>query len=438
MGGREEGDSQRGSHQAHTFDAAWERQLHPSLGLRVAFGYGDSEGRGFPDDSGGPRYAVLRTLDRREATTRQFSLQGTHRPGIGTLELQWSRFARHGTDDSPGVAAGLRDPVGLPALAAHTDYRRDELQATWQRPLGASGELGAGILRQHERGHYGGLVDYGFLQWPVAFAMQRDTGAAFAELRWRLGPWTAQAGLRHERRHDAGVDAGDATAPMLSLQRRVGADGAHWGASLSHSSKAPSFYALGHPLVGNPGLRAERGQLWEMYYDTGERAPWTGRITLFGAGYRDLVDFDDGPPPQLVNRARIGTRGLEWRAGRRFGNGWRLALDGTWMQLRERPDEAPLRHRPRLQASAGLVLPLDPRHQLSLGLRHLGRRYDSAIPTGGRWLAGATALDLALRRQWGRGSILLALDDVANARAGEVIGLETHGRRLRLSWEWSL
>src|SRR5690606_26585408 len=135
---------------------------------------------------------------------------------------------------------------------------------------------------------------------------------------------------------------------------------------------------------------------------------WPGRITLFGARYRDLVDFDDGPPPQLVNRARIATRGLEWRTARRFDNGWRLAVDGTWLQVRDQHGDHRLRHRPRLQAGASLVMPLDTRHELSLGLHHLGRRFDSAIPTGARWLDEATTLDLALRRQWGRSSMLLA------------------------------
>ena len=435
---REEGDGHGGFQGVRAFDAAWERQLQPALWLRAAFGYGDSEGRGFPDESGGPRHAVLRALEERAAATRQFSLQGRYRPAVGMVELQWSRFSREGDEDSPGVAGGLRDPAGLPALAAHTDYRRDEWQATWRRPVGGTGELGVGALHQQERGHYGGRIDYGTFQSPVAFAMQRDTDAAFAELRWRVGAWTAQAGLRHERRRDAGAAAGHTTQPMLSLQRRVGTAGAHGGASLSRSSKAPSFYALGHPLVGNPALRPERGELWELYYDTGDRVAWPGRITLFGAHYRDLVDFDGGPPPQLVNRARIETRGLEWRTGYRFGNGWRLALDGTWMQVRDPPGDDRLRHRPRLQAGAGLVLPLDAWHELSLGLHHLGRRFDSAIPTGGRWLADATTLDLALHRRRGRTTLLLALDDVANARGEEVIGLQAPGRRLRLSWQWDL
>src|SRR5690606_20411926 len=112
-------------------------ELRPALSIRAAAGYGDSVARGFPDDSGGPRHAVLRELEEREARTRHVSLQAEWRPALGAVEAQCAWFARDGAEDSPGVAGGVRDPVGLPALAARTGYRRDELQATWRSPLGA-------------------------------------------------------------------------------------------------------------------------------------------------------------------------------------------------------------------------------------------------------------------------------------------------------------
>lgn len=435
---REDGDGRRGFQGVRAFDAAWERELAAALSLRAAFGYSDSEGRGFPDDSGGPRYAVLRDLDERHATVRQFSLQARYRPAVGTIEVQWARFAREGGEDAPGVAGGMRDPFGLPALAAHTDYLRDELQASWRGPIGDAGEFGAGLLHQRERGRYNGRIDYGFFQSPVGFAMQRSTDAAFAELRWRHGAWTAQGGLRHERHRDADADGDSAVQPMLSLQRRVGTSDAHWGAAVSRSARPPSFYALGHPLVGNPGLRTERAAHRELYYATAEDVTWPSRITLFSARYRDLVDFDGGPPPQLVNRARIESDGVEWRSTHRFDTDWRLGLDGTWMRVRDPVGDIVLRHRPRLQVGTDLALPLGQQSELSLRLHYLARRFDSSIPTGDRWLASATTLDLSLRQRWGPATLLVMLDDVTDTRGEEVIGLDTPGRRLRLSLHWEL
>jgi hypothetical protein len=73
-----------------------------------------------------------------------------------------------------------------------------------------------------------------------------------------------------------------------------------------------------------------------------------------------------------------------------------------------------------------------------LWLHHLGRRFDSSIPTGDRWLAAVTTLDVVLRRHWQQTTLLLALDNAADARGEEVIGLEIPGRRLRLALQWDL
>jgi outer membrane cobalamin receptor len=436
----EDGDGEQGFQAVRAFDAGWERELGTVVSVGAAFAWSDNRGRGFPDDSGGPRHAVLRDLDQRNGTSRQFSLTGQLRPAPGTVDVQLATFSRAGEESTPGVAAGLRDPAGLPALVAQTDYRRDEFQASWQLPVGTAGWFGTGVLHQDERGTYGGLIDYGVLQMPAFFAMVRSTDAAFAELRWRFGAWTAQGGLRQERRRDDTADGGTtgATQPMLSLQRRSGADGAHWGGSVSRSSKPPSFYALGHPLVGNRDLRAERAEHRELYYATAGRAAWPSRITLFDVRYRDLVDFDSGPPPQLVNRARIETTGVEWRTTHDFGGDWRLGLDGAWMRVRDPLGDIRLRYRPYLQAGAELAFRLDDRHDLTLWLHHLGRRFDSSIPTGDRWLAAVTTLDLALRRHWQRTTLLLALDNATAAHGEEVIGLEVPGRRLRLALQWDM
>jgi iron complex outermembrane receptor protein/vitamin B12 transporter len=81
-------------------------------------------------------------------------------------------------------------------------------------------------------------------------------------------------------------------------------------------------------------------------------------------------------------------------------------------------------------------MPLGPRRELSLLLHHLGRRFDSSIPTGDRRLAAATTLDLVLRQQVGAVQLLFAIDNVGNTRSEETIGTPLPARRLRLSLHW--
>lgn len=70
---------------------------------------------------------------------------------------------------------------------------------------------------------------------------------------------------------------------MLSLRRRLGDGAGQWGASIARSEKVPSFFALGHPLVGNRQLRPERANLRAPYHANAEAAAWPTRIELFSA-----------------------------------------------------------------------------------------------------------------------------------------------------------
>ncbi len=443
---REDGDDAGGFNRTRAANAGWERTVGETVDLRASLRFGESENRGFADDSGGERYAVIRDLDVRRSDSRQLSLRGEFRPAAGVFEAQFVTLARDGDDTTPGVAPGLRDSFGLPALASRTDYRRDELQALWRMPLGESWLLGVGLQHQRERGRFDSVIDFGFFALPANFELRRRSDSAFAELRWQRGDWTVQGGLRHEYTRDDGdiTRNGDsATHPMLSLQHSLSDGAGQWGLSFARSSKMPSFYALGHPLVGNAALKPERALHREVYYATPADSNWPLRLTLFSARYENLVDFDSGPPPQLVNRARIEADGMEWRVGRRFANDVRLQLEGTWMRVRDPIGRdsigaSTLRHRPRMQWAATGQWPLGGRRDLTATLRHLGRRFDSSIPTGDRWLAPMTVLDLSLRQPLGPVDLTLALDNAFDSDAEEAIGSEIGGRRLRLALQWRM
>ncbi len=431
---REDGDGDRGFQRVRALNAGWDHALSEGATLHAAARVADSDNRGFPDDSGGSRLAVLRDLESRHGRSSQLSLRADLATAAGgSLQLQAVSSTRRSDDDSPGVAPGLRDPFGLPALASRSHYRRDELHLDWWAPLGDSAQLTLGLDHQREDGELASRIDFGAFQLPANFDLVRDTTAGFVEARWQRENWSLQGGLRFE--HPDGGD--DSLHPMLSLQHRMGDGGSHFGASIARSEKRPSFYALGHPLVGNPELAPERSLQRELYYANADDSAWPTRITWFSARYQDLIDFDAGPPPQLVNRARIHADGLEWRSSGSLWRDWRLQLDGSWMRVRDPQGVVELRHRPRLQASAALVVPFKEDRQLWLSLRHLGGRLDSSIPTGDRRLSSATTLDLSLRQSFRTVQLVLGLDNALDTRVDETIGTPMEGRRLRLAIEWS-
>jgi vitamin B12 transporter len=432
---RDDGDGADGSHRARSANAAWEHAFGNSAFVGATLRVSDSNNLGFPDDSGGEGYAVLRQLESRRSDSHQLALRSDIGVGDGgSLQIQAARLSRRGDESSPGVAPGLRDPFGLPGIDSRSDYRRDELQTLWLVPLHAQVLLTLGAQHQREHGTLDSLILFDGFSMPALFDMRRETSSLFSEARWQQGDWTLQGGLRSEH-----PDTGSSTThPMLSFQYALGDSRGHWGASLARSSKQPSFYALGHPLVGNALLKPERATHREIYYASPADSAWPTRLTLFSARYQDLVDFDSGPPPQLVNRARIDADGLEWRSIRTFDNDWRLQFEGAWMRVRDPFGEVTLRHRPRLQGAAQLQIPITGEREFSVTARHVGRRFDSSIATGDRWLDAATMLDMSMRQSLGPLQFSLTLENAFDTGAEETIGTPTPGRRLQLSLDWPL
>jgi vitamin B12 transporter len=432
---REDGDGVDGEQRTRSANAAWEHLIGDRATVGAMLRASDSSGFGFPDDSGGERYAELRQLESRESDSHQLALRSDIGVGnVGSLQIQAARLSRGGDESSPGVAPGVRDPFGLPAIETRSDYRRNELQALWLTPLGPEVLFTLGAQYQRESGTLDSLIHFDGFSVPALFDRRRATTSAFSEARWQHGDWTLQGGLRSEH-----PDSGDATThPMLSFQHTLGDARGHWGASLAGSSKQPSFYALGHPLVGNALLKPERARHREIYYATPANSAWRTRLTLFSARYQDLVDFDSGPPPQLVNRARIDAEGVEWRSIRTFDNDWRLQLEGTWMRVRDPDGQITLRHRPRLQSAVQLHVPVAGERELSVMARHVGRRFDSSIATGDRWLDAVTTMDVSMQQPLGPLHLTLALENAFDSAEEESIGTPTPGRRLYLSLDWPL
>ena len=150
------------------------------------------------------------------------------------------------------------------------------------------------------------------------------------------------------------------------------------------------------------------------------------------------MDFDPGPPPRLVNRARIDAEGLEWGTRHLMANGWRLQLEGVFMNVRDPKGVAALRFRPHTRWSAQLVVPWGERRELSLLLNHLGRRLDSSIPTGQQSLPAITIVDLSASMPFHGARATLAVDNLFDDRHPQTIGTPTPERRLRIALEWRL
>lgn len=393
----------------------------------------------FPDDSGGALFATRNALEQRVADSVQGGLRGWWRVIDGaTLEWSLSHFERSERDSNPGIAPGARDPSGFPAIGSDTRYGANNAQLLWRQRLSPTLSAVIGGEIERERGSLDSVIDYGRFKIPARFDQARSPFAIFSEIRYERDGWSANAGLRSL------TAAGFATQwhPGLAVEHQFAAAGIAVGASLTTATKLPSFYALGHPLIGNPGLRPERALQQEIYVASRAEAPFNLRLTAFSSRYRELVDFDPGPPPKLVNRSRINVDGVEASAGYRFRGGARISADATWMDVGESAGTPPLRFRPRLQGGTRLSIPVGDQMSLHVSARYIGRRFDSSIPTADRWLGGYTQVNAnavtAINNRWVKDlRLTLAVDNLLDRHAEESIGNLIGSRRIRVGVQWS-
>lgn len=430
---RQDGDEAGGRLRVDSLNLG-HRARRGGTSLRLDARLVESLHRGFPDDSGGLRFAVNRELESNRYRTGQLSAGLRRDLGTwGAVDLGLQLFAREGRQDMPAVAPGVRDPFGLPRLRADAEYDRVAGHLQWLTQAG-DWNLLVGLQWQREQGVLDSTIFFGGGGVPAFFSSTRRTTSLFAEAHRTVGRLSYHLGLRSESTPGQGT----AHHPAVGVQYQWADGRERVGASVSSAAKLPSFFALGHPLVGNPQLTREATRQLEAYYAREGTDRSRFRLTAFRARYLDLVDFDTGPPPRLLNRGTIDATGIEWTWRKAVGHGSAVRAEGTAMALSRPPGADPLRHRPRHQWLVGFDTQPAPGWALAIDLVHVGRRFDSSIPTGGATLEAYDDLRLSLTRRSARWDAYAVVDNVLGSGGDEVIGTPNPGRRLRVGLRYAL
>lgn len=422
----EDGDDQRGRMRRSFLQGAV-RSTGP---VRAAFSAWHSriDAAAFPDDSGGYRFAAIRTLETRDE----------RRTGLaGRLSGDWSLGTWAATADyadihtrviSPGVAPGLRDPAGLPPTDTTTSLRRLHVSLMTER-ASEDGALAVGLDYQHEDGRSDSTIDFGF-PLPADFQLTRRRLGGFVEANRKTAAGiTAAAGARVDRYSD---DLTRLTA-RAGLLGPLGSDATQWRLNLGNTFKAPSFFALAHPLVGNPDIKPETA----LTAEAGLRHILAGGrglidLTAFASKVDDAIDFDPGPPPMVANVDAIDAHGLEVALLLRATDQLTLRGSATWASVSSDPDGARMRGRPRWRGAIAATWTPAPRLTLTARLTAVGDILDSAIPTGDRILPSWIRCDLtAAWTVHANLQLLASADNLFDETYEEALGFPAQARRLR-------
>lgn len=337
--------------------------------------YASSDSEGFPEDSGGPKLAVLRDLEPRER--EQWALGGTFAAALGsdlTGQVRLGYSQSEFSSDNPGIAPGALD--GVPPIVTDSRLQRYEAVASIGYRSGNWLMIEAGASYASEDGVSEGTLDFGFLI-PTAFRIERDMPGVFATARAEpVRGVEVSAGLRVDWPEGASAR----WTPRVGTALAIGESGVFLVANYARGFKRPSLFALGFPLIANPALRDERSETIDLGFAYGKQGePVTASATYFNSTFRDLIDFD----PALftnVNRNRVEVQGVEIAGSARSGPV--TARAALTYQDAVSQDGAMLRFRPdwtgrlslRWQATAALSFTAHGEFSSSFN--------DSSVPTG--------------------------------------------------------
>jgi outer membrane cobalamin receptor len=293
--------------------------------------------------------------------------------------------------------------------------------------------LALGAQAQHERARSEGYLDFG-VPVPSGYRAERTTLSAFAELDGNIGKLALNEALRIDHIEGIGTKVTGRLGLRYALAEAVSLRG-----SAGTAFKAPSFYALGNPFVGNPDLRPESSTAYELGLDWRIDSANRASVAVFRTRYRDLVDFIPADPPRLDNRSRVTSQGVSASISRMIGRRWQASVEAQYVETEDGATGQQLLNRPRWRAGASLEW--RPTDTLSLDARYTftDERDDYAIPTGTLTLKPAHRARFSA--MWAvdpKTRLRLDIENLFDDPAQDAIGFPSPGFRVRAGLTYRL
>lgn len=328
-------------HDINFFNARFDYNFNETLQARGALRYSDSDRSSFPDHGGGSELSVWRELVEGEST--DWSAMAALEWIVSELwstSLTGSWYSTDGSEDSPGISPGFEVPP------SGEDVNFDRYQASWtNRFTWERARLSAGAEFEREEGDSKGFFDFGIVI-PTEFNLQRDTTGVFAEGEIRVtDDLNLSAGVRYDDIEEVDSETTYRTGAVLKLFDDHTLLRANWGEGF----KAPSFFALAHPLVGNPDLQSETATSWDVGVEQRLGDSLVVNLVYFDAEYKDLIDFDDEAFIN-VNRDQVDSSGVEFSFNYALAHSGSIRGHATYQDLDIRDSDEELRGRPEWKA----------------------------------------------------------------------------------------
>ena len=390
----------------------------------------------FPDDSGGPEYAVLRETDERELNQFLTGIKINHLSGerwVNNVNL----FLTHTEEDidSPGVAPGIRDPFGIPANSSDSKYTRVEAEYLSIINIASANIISLGIDTQYEWGKSSGTL-FAIEDIPTNFKEERFTVSPLFELKLNLIRNTyIFAGGRLDYTDNFGTEFSPHIGILYNLQSTGTSISANWGEGF----KLPSFFALGNPIVGNDELKPETSN--SIDFKVSQRLfddLFSLAATAFYNNFSNLIDFDEGPPPRLINRDKVVTKGFELKMKTKKVFNTVLSGNLSYIKSNIKNSSDILRNRPEWLANFTVIW--TPKNYLEIftNINYVGSYFDSSIPTGevkiGDYLLVDAAVTVYIKENL---KVYFKIENILDQEYQQVVGFDAPGIRPGAGIQWN-
>ena len=408
----------------------WQQDNHA---LNFNYRYFDGERTSFPEQSGGPEYAVDRTLDTSDYTDQNAALNWNMKVNdFWTSKTNASWYERKEDYASPGIAPYY----AVPANGSTTDFARTAF--SWVNTLGDQSKIWSniGVETRKEEGDSQGYLDLGF-DMPTDFSLSRRIDSGFININaYVTEQLLVQASVRRDDAEDIAANTSSQAGVRYTFNEQWS-----WFANWGEGFKLPSFFALGHALVGNPDLKPET----VTSADTGvefTQNNFSARFSYFENDYRNLIDFDSDPEVfRNVNRARVETSGVEGEVNWQLQDNLALRAYATYTDIDMLSSDNHLLGRPQVTYGTSVNYALNDAWSFNAQYARVDERFAVSLYTGAdveEVLDAYNRVDARITWQMNAQTKLgLSLENLADENYYTDIGFPAAGRSAKINLNWN-
>jgi len=400
--------------------------------LLLIFRYQNRESAGYPEGSGGPEYALVRQAEQDHA--------GELVGGI-TYQQQWKPwwlymvefdiFRRTDHNFTPPIWDQNPPTLfSLPSTLGDTIFRRSHFGVSNDFRLSSALSAHLGINWRGEHGDNDSVISGSM---PFNFDLDRDTLDVNGELIGHLPRLTASAGIGINKTGGYGSVFSPRFGANYVLTPNTHVKGT-WGKGFF----IPSFYALSEPVIGNPNLKPEYSQSFDLGIERAfPRARMQVSATYFHNSITNLVDFSD-ELFELVNRDKVVTQGGELSSTLHVNRRLGIGADVSYLHWRLVGTSDPLRYVPHWQGGVYLDWHVNRRLHSRVETLVVGPRFDFQLPVPEiTTVGGYSTSNLILNYQISDGlTAHFRAENLFNSNYHEYIGFPNPGIYVRAGFTY--